>query len=84
MFAGLRAKWPGFVFNSSGQALPPSLNEYTKSAKKVFFLSYSSLNENVIFLETVIFVKAEGFIGKRSLYLMKYPGALIKFSFHRQ
>ena len=36
IFAGLRAKCPGFVFNASGQTLPPSLNEYTESAKKDF------------------------------------------------
>jgi len=32
---------------------------------KRFLVSYSFFNENVIFLETVIFAKAEDFIGKR-------------------
>ena len=45
----------------------------TPKVLKRLFVSYSSLNEKVMFLETVIFVKAEGFMGKRTLYLIKYP-----------
>ena len=59
--------------------MPPSLNQYTKSAQKGFSF-YSSLNEDVMFLETVIFVKSGGFYWKANTLSDKIPALELNFS----